>query len=242
MSYTVSVNGTSSVLTHTFQPQISLEGEHELALMLLETYNTIPNVHAGNNKFHYGDGKVVEIEAGSYEIIDLIEFIEQKLNPKSVLDDILSPTDESKEKVIDISEKRATFQIEILCKLDIDFSRPDSIGRIFGFEKRVLKAGKTHTSDSRVRPFEIDTILVSTNITSNWYINDKPTHAIYQSVIEAAPGNRLNIQPKHLIYFPIVTRNLHEVVFKITDQDHNLINFNGGFITLCAHIRKSNAA
>ena len=145
MSYTVSVNGTSSVLTHTFQPQISLEGEHELALMLLETYNTIPNVHAGNNKFHYGNGEVLEIEPGSYEIIDLIEFIEQKLNPNSVLDDILSPIDESKKKVIDIREKRATFQIEIFCELDIDFSKPDSIGRIFGFEKRVLKAKKKHT-------------------------------------------------------------------------------------------------
>ena len=218
-----------------------------MALMVLETYNTIPNVTSQNNKFLYDGNKVLELDPGSYEIADIIEFLEQKLNPSyDDIDEILrsfetpdSKAQNKQEKVITVLEKRATFQIQIQCKYAIDFAKKGSIGRILGFAPRILEPDKQHTSDFRVKLFEIDTILVSTNVTGNWYYNNKHTHSIYQSVIGAPPGNRLNIQPKHLIYFPIITRNLDGIVFKIADQNHNIIDFAGGFITLCAHIRRS---
>ena len=249
MSYTVSIASTESTLVHTFNPQIHLDGDWEIALVLLETYNAIPNITEKNNKFHYGDGRVISLDTGCYQLIDIIELLEKNLNPSfEDIDRIIhsAPTKSWKDlkkgsnKNIIIREKRPTFQIEIYCTENIDFTKAASIAPLLGFSPRFLEKNRWHLSDKRVNPSSIETLLVSTNISSNWWCNGKLCHAIYQTIIEAPPGERLNIQPKNLIYYPIVARNLHTIVFKIEDQAGNPISFAGETITLCAHIRQKN--
>ena len=90
MSITFNLRGNSHVLGADYYPTIELDDRYEYALGLigLHTYNTIPNIFVGNNKFYYTEGsesedvdknKVIIIPDGSYEISDLEEFIRRKL-------------------------------------------------------------------------------------------------------------------------------------------------------------------
>jgi len=49
------LTGKSSVLMVNYSPAIDLsDDDYELGLMNFETYYTIPNVNASNNKFYFG--------------------------------------------------------------------------------------------------------------------------------------------------------------------------------------------
>ena len=50
------------------------------------------------------------------------------------------------------------------------------------------------------------------------------------------PGYKIVETPSNVIYLPINTRYLDEVIIKITDQDGNLFNFNRELITIGVHL------
>jgi hypothetical protein len=70
MSLTLTLTGTSSVLTASHFPALDLsDDEYELGLTTFETYNSIPNVTSANNRFHFGeDDRVIVVPEGSYEL------------------------------------------------------------------------------------------------------------------------------------------------------------------------------
>lgn len=63
MSLTLTLTGTTSVLTASYFPALDLsDGEYELGLTNFETYNAIPNVSSANNRFYYDtDDKTITI-------------------------------------------------------------------------------------------------------------------------------------------------------------------------------------
>lgn len=86
-SITVTFTGNSSSLTSHFYPEIELDERSNYSCCLLDfcTYNSIPNVHSGNNTFLFSfDGNTGEtnyrkviIPPGSYELKDIGEFLEK---------------------------------------------------------------------------------------------------------------------------------------------------------------------
>jgi len=69
MSLIFSLTGKSNVLATIYFPAIDLsDGDYELGLMNFETYNTIPNVNALNNKFYF-DEDDVEITSPEGEFV-----------------------------------------------------------------------------------------------------------------------------------------------------------------------------
>lgn len=259
-NFSISVSGKSSILTHNFDQEQQLNGDYELALTLLETYNTISNVNSTNNKFEFGE-KIITIDEGCYEISDIIDFLNKKINPDKfkkidkILDELESTFHSSKKEVIiaDDQEKQNdiitfrenhnTFKVEIYCEQEIHFDKPNSIGSLLGFSAKKLKAREWHYSDRHINIFDVDTFFVTTNITGNAWHNSKKNHAIYQTCLNSPPSHKLSIQPSNLIYYPIICRNLNEIVFKIVDEHGRLVSFRGERITIAVHIkRKKNAA
>jgi len=56
ISLILTLTGKSNVLTTTYFTAIDLsDDDYELALMNFETYNTISNVNASNNKFYFDE-------------------------------------------------------------------------------------------------------------------------------------------------------------------------------------------
>ncbi|KAJ8677241.1 hypothetical protein QAD02_013028 [Eretmocerus hayati] len=80
MSYTFMLSGHSSILEHTLYPAIENGQSYESGLINFSTLNSILNIDATNNKFYYGNGQVLEIPVGSYELTDLEEYLRSAIS------------------------------------------------------------------------------------------------------------------------------------------------------------------
>jgi len=78
------LTGKSNVLTTTYFPAIDLiDDDYELGLMNFETYNTISNMNASNNKFYFDEDDVeITILEGSYELQAINEFLKHAIPQK----------------------------------------------------------------------------------------------------------------------------------------------------------------
>jgi len=76
------LTGKSNVLSTTYFPAIDLsDDDYELGLMNFETYNTIPNMNASNNKFYFNDVEITIPEV-SYKLRAINEFLKQAISSK----------------------------------------------------------------------------------------------------------------------------------------------------------------
>lgn len=234
-SITLSVTGNSSSLTSYFHPEITLDERFNYSCCLLDffTYNSIPNVHEGNNKFYYYSSddnstlKVITIPVGSYEIDEIINFICTRMeNDRS--NDI--------DKFF-LKANRNTMKCKIDSDVIVDFSKKDCIGSVLGFEQRILSKGP-HKSDKIINIQDVNTIRVDCDLTSGSFHNGKGSHTIYEFTPSVVPGYKMNEQPKHLIYLPVTRRRISTVNISIVDQNGRLLDFRGEKITCRIHLKR----
>lgn len=187
--------------------------------MSLHSYNSIPNIEA-ESKFYLVDSKskkktIIVLPEGSYEIGDIESYIQTKLGTKS-------------EKVFSLKPNNNTLKCEIYSELfDVDFNPTDSIGKILGFSKQLLKVGDYHSSDLPVDIIKVRTIHIDTNITSGAFYNHKPSHTIYEFAVGVDPGFSINEKPQKLTYLPVNKTEIYNVTLRILDQTGELVNFRG---------------
>lgn len=223
-SLTLTISGNSSILEAQYFPPIELSPDRNYALGLVEllTFNSIPNIDVGNNKF-YVSGEVIVIPTGSYEIEDIDNYMKHILINKNIL--------------IDIKPNNNTLRSEIRCNHDIDFTPADSIGRLLGFTQRILVANKTHESDLPVAILKVNALRVECSLTTGAYINEQKVHTIHEFFPFVPPGYKIIEVPSHVIYLPILNRIIDNIQLRIVDQDGNLVNFRGEVITIRLHIK-----
>lgn len=230
MSYIFTLSGQNSVLSTKLYPPIILndQSQYELGLINFMSYNTIPNVDETNNMF-YIDKQKIKIPKGTYEIKDLVEFISQKLekNQKGLPIHYLS-----------IVINHNTMQCEIKSTGQIDFSQDNSIGKLFGFENRILKPNTKHFSDHPINVTKVNAICVECNLIRNSFNSDKVSHILHMFYPSVAPGYKIIETPTNVIYLPINTQYIDEILIKITDQDGELVNFNKELITVRLHLKQ----
>lgn len=233
-SLTVTITGDSSSLNTYFHPEINLDDGHSYSCCLLDfySYNSIPNISRKNNKFYYSymrnelvDMNVITIPVGSYEIDEIIEYLHSEFAKKKVN--------------IEIEANKNTLKCKIKNKTDaiIDFTRSDCIGSVLGFSKRLLKNGDSK-SDKLVNIQNINNLRIDCDLTSGSFHNGKNTHTIYEFNPKVDPGYKINEQPKHLIYLPVIRRRVNTVNISIVDQDGELVDFRGEQITCRLHIKR----
>nr|DAC81339.1 TPA_asm: penton [Megastigmus wasp adintovirus] len=224
-SLTLSLSGTSSVLETHYFPPIELDHTKSYVLGLVEllTFNSIPNVDRGQNKF-YVNNEVIEIPTGSYEIEDIERTLQESLK--------------SKEIKISIKPNNNTLRSVINCSHQIDFQPMDSIGRLLGFTQRLLPPYINHVSDMPVSILKVNALRVECNITSGAYINQNKVHTIHEFFPAVPPGYKIIEVPKQIIYLPISVRVIDYLQLRIVDQDGDLVNLRGEVITIRLHIKK----
>lgn len=230
-STTLSLTGNSSLLHACFHPEIELNDHYEYSCSLLDfyTYNSIPNVHENNNKFQFAmdeNGPLTEISipVGSYEASEIIELLENKLKNMML--------------GFRLKANPNTMKCYIYSNVFIDFSTSNSIGSVLGFHKRILAPVVEHESDHVVNIQAVNNIRIDCDLITGSYHNGHSTHTIYEFSPTAAPGYKINEQPKHLIYLPVIKRRINEVNISILDQDGNVIDFRGEKISCRIHIKR----
>lgn len=133
---------------------------------------------------------------------------------------------------------RNTFRCEIQSNKEIDFERPGTIANLLGFKRKKLPPNIRHYSDVPINISNVNSICVDCNIIQNSFLNDEPVHIIHMFYPNVAPGYKIIENPSTVIYLPINTRYIDEIVLKIVDQSGQLINFKGDLITIRLHLKK----
>lgn len=223
-SFTLTLSGRSSLLEAQYFPPIELSSSRKYTIGLVEllTFNSIPNIDVGNNKF-YVDDQIVTIPTGSYEIEDIENYLRGALP----------------EINLSIRPNNNELHSEIKCDGRINFVPTDSIGRLLGFGSHILEPGIQHKSDSPVAILKVNTLQVQCNITTGAYMNEHQVHTIHEFFPVVPPGYKIIEVPSHVIYLPIVVRAIHHLQLKIVDQDGELVNFRGEIITIRLHVKSS---
>ena len=231
MSEIFTLTNRSSILSVDFSNPIRLNHEYEygLALIGFHSYNTIPNIGEGV-KFYYSNNNnkpsEIPIPSGAYEITDISDYLNNKLNVSGEDQFFLRPNSN-------------TLKCEIFHRdYDIDFRAANSLGKLLGFSPRILKAGQIHESDLPVNIVKVRTIRVDCNITAGAYYNEKPAHTLYEFPIAVDPGFAIDERPQNLLYLPVNRREISNITLKILDQDSDLINFRGEEIIVRLELKR----
>ena len=235
-SYTVSLTGTSSTLRNTLFPALRLQKGRlwEAALLDFTTYNSIPNITEGiNNRIHYyktkdDEGKFSTLEefslpTGAYEIDNINEVLQAHLGKDNIT----------------IKGNNNTMKAEITSKYYIDLTQPQSIGSLLGFSKEtnILDPNKTHSGNTTVTILKVNSIDVTCNIIQGSYRNGENHHILHTFYPTVAPGYKIVEKPQNLVYLPLNTSFISDIVLNILDQDGNHIDFRGEAITIRIHIK-----
>lgn len=225
MSLIFTLTGESSVLSVDFDPPIFLDEENEyvMGLLTFESYNSIPNIGAHNNRFQLTGRKEIEIPEGAYELTDINNYIQSQLNPG--------------ESVI-LKGINSTMKTLIKSSHEIDFTSDKSIGQLLGFEKGKYPPKKSHTSQSITKVLSINSILIHCNVSLGSYKNGRPGHIIHQFFPTVPSGYKIVETPNPVIYLPISTKTITNITIKILDQDDKPISFSSETVTVGLHLKK----
>lgn len=223
MSFTFILSGKSSVLTSDFNPPITLDlnTDYVMGLTNFETFNSMPNVTINNNQLKYED-KLITVDEGAYEIADLNNFINSKLE---------------RHQSFSLTANNNTLKTKLKTTGKTDFNIDNSIGPLLGFGKASVAANSNIESPNTTNILKVNSLLIECNITTGNYKNGQTSHIIHQFFPSVPPGFKIIESPEHVIYLPINVKTLTNITLKIVDQDDNLVNFRNETVTIGLHLK-----
>lgn len=219
------VSGKGSSISCDMFPPVELGNSEnwEIGLVNLCTYNSIPNVETNYNDVITFNGRKITIPEGSYEISDIANFLKTKL---------LSGEE------LNLTANNNTLKCEIRANHVVDLTDNNSIGKMLGFEKTILKENITHQSLNPVDIIRVNSIRVDCNIARGSYVNGFEKHTLHEFFPSVPPGFKIVEAPPTVIYVPVNTNRIHNISVQLTDQDGRLINFRGETVTVRLHLRR----
>ena len=246
-------------------PPISLhDGNYCMGLISLSVYNTIFNVTTKNNHFTYFNGtersglwKTIIIPPGAYEIEQINEAIQDEIKHNGDMIELKN----AEVYAITIEANDSTQKSEITCAsgYEIDFTAVNSIGKLLGFNPKVLTeehsrhkraisprnlevprtAGNTFwqvTSDKVVDIMSIDKIHLNCDKVEGSILNGQPSSILYSFQIDKSPGYKIIKNPETILYKNMQTDKIEVLEFYLLDDDGNEVDFNNETITFTLQI------
>lgn len=223
MSITFSLEGAGNSATYDFYPPIELDSQNTYVIGLVGFYgcNSIRNIYKGHDKFYYKKvpnglhSYAINIPHGAYELDEIVAYIRSQLSP------------DSSHKAFSLRANNNTLKCELESIYPIDFTKPDNIGRMFGFPNEILRANTLHTSTSTIQIIKHTNIHVECNLIKGSYRNGKPAKVLYEVDVSVPPGYRLDKTPSNPQYLQVNTDKIRNITIKLTNQEGEPIDFGG---------------
>lgn len=234
----------------------------EAALLDFTTFNSIPNISENeNNKFHYYKQNPIEKKASTVvtktevkkdSTSDVTEIEPNKESVPPVLETVVLQTGSyeiehiNKElqkslgkENISLRANNSLLKCELKSKYYVDFSKEHSIGPLLGFpsESPILKPNETHTSTNPVDIIKVNSLNITCNLIEGSYIDGIDRHILHTFYPTVPPGFKIVEKPHNLVYLPLNTSYISDIVLNVLDQDGNFVDFRGELITLRLHVR-----
>lgn len=224
-----------------FRPLIQLDKnrKYEMALVNLETFYSFPNIDSSTNNFRYSpDNGVtwidINIPEGSYEIVDLNEYIQRIMRENGHYDTAaekyyitLEPNNNTLKSVLDIEPN-----------YKVDFTTANSIRSVLGFNAQVYAAGYNE-SENIVNIISVNSLRVTSDIIGSSYSNGTTENIIYSFFPAVGPGYKIIEVPVNLVYLPVTVSTISSMETKFVDQNGKLINLRGEELSIRFHIREA---
>lgn len=231
MSSTFTLTGHTSSLSVEFETPIFLDPlkKYAIGLLSFDSYHTIPNIDAGNNKFRVlEDGKpslVLEIPNGGYDIKSLTSEIQRLIRPHS----------------FQITVHENTSKIDVLSSVKIGLGYPDDFGRLLGIRKPTeILPDVRYTPIDRVNIRPHSNLEITCNLVKNSYRNADEVHSIHSFAPLVPYGYKIVEKPMIPVYYPIGCRHIQFITCSVVDHDDKLVSFQGEKITIQLHLKEFN--
>ena len=233
------LSGEGSRLKTSFNPPLEYPTscQFEMSLLRLETYYSFPNIDSTNNcvRISIDNGNtwiMIKIPVGCYEIEAMNNEIQRVIMEKT--------TEKEKEKQIVFSSNPNTLKciLDIKgAKAQVDFNIENSLNKVVGFNAKTYTKGR-YESEHLVNIMNVNSILVHCDVIGASRVNGREEPVIYSFFPDAAPGDKIISEPKHLIYVPLTMNIISYMTAWLTDQTGKALDLRGEALTLTFHVRK----
>src|SRR5277367_449168 len=240
----LTITGNSSNFYTILSTSIHLNPnlDYEIALVRFETYNTYYNVTAVNNNFSYTNPSNVvrtfQITPGAYQIADINTFIQSQMLGYGDYTTNTSTGTNSYEINITPNLNTSKSIITLVTGYSINFTIPNSIRTILGFNSEIINS-PTNTSENIIMIQNFNIICINCDLVSNSYLNTASSNILRVISNTLVPvGYKIIVEPTNQIFLPIMNKQaISDFRVWVTDENGNLINFNGEMITMTLLIR-----
>ena len=217
----------------------------KIALKMISSTNSIPNIDSKNNKFRYKkaeeDWREAELEAGCYEVNEIQKSIEYLVNKHNDDNNNLELNPKYYSIQLEVNEGLGKSIIKIPTDLKLDFSVANSIGQVLGFDGIMYSEGIFQSPDIiKINP--VQCILVFCNLVDGSYLNNKYCQNLYAFYPDVPLGISFVEKPNPIQYLDIPRHKeeIQEINIWLTDQNENPLNLNNEDITLVLSLKISN--
>lgn len=248
MSKSIILSNNKPDFTTNIQPPITLDPSetHEIALIGLDMYNSIPNIDENNNTITYefidvkentvpdtaptylSGRHTINIPTGSYEIDAINDHIQSELESNG------------HSNIFELSANLNTFKCIINIKNEnviIDFTTNNSIGSLLGYGKVIIQGEGEHISSNIVNILSVNSILVHCSLVEGSFLNDERKPIIYSFFPNVAPGYKIVENPQSPIFLPVDIRHIDKIRIWLTNENGRSINIRGEKLTVRLHLR-----
>lgn len=147
-----------------------------------------------------------------------------------------------RKKTVFLSVNRNTLQSKLLIQRDsginIDFSKPNSIGSLLGFTTTaLLYPNIPYLSDKPISIFDVNVIQVECNLVSGSYVNNRRTHTLYEFYPTVQAGYKIMEVPSSIIYLPVSERYITHLSITLRSNRGDIIDLRGEELSVSLHLR-----
>jgi hypothetical protein len=243
------INGrlsSGNSFTYVLQQTLRLNSyaTHRIYLKSFSAWQNIPNVYLGSNSnFTYivpagvasnttssPVSKSISIPQGAYQISDINSYIQQQMQFNN---DWNSAANATNPYYIVLSINLPTQQvlITLYSGFKVDFTQPNSIYELLGFNSRILSASQNY-SDNLVDINPIQNISIYCSICTGFYYSGRQSSILYSFPNSTASGYMITESPNPVLPCSVNTKVIDNITVSFTSESGSPITFQGEEFTM----------